>query len=296
MARRGRGKQEEGPPAEYVRENLKPGDTVKCAGCDKEHLLKERKHEEGEIDWAFCDVVGVGLARGAPVSAFVCETDSFGPSLRCYTRALKRMARCPGCGLGPRDPDPEQPDEPVTSWRNAGEIPHGSICSRCENAVAAGYASLASRGDVEWRTLCTKQLFNLPDHDEEDTVPGEAFDSLRTAAKLLAKLAAGPNLRSSKNRYHAPLGNAEAGAAPTIPASVGEDERTWASSSDPLAETDPETAQLVADICRAIGLALSLARKSEHRRGRSILKALIRTNTSLDPYAVLMRPDEVDED
>ncbi len=154
MSRR---RKEPDPPAEYVREGLRPGDTIKCAGCDKEHVLKEDKNEKGKVGWAWCDVRSVHLPKTAPVSAWVCETGGWNPSQRCLSRALKRMGRCPGCGLGPRDPDPERPGDPVTSYCNAGEIQHGSICSRCDDALAAGRAALAIRGEVTWHALDTRE-------------------------------------------------------------------------------------------------------------------------------------------
>lgn len=292
VTRRNRGKkEEEGAPAEYSpdRSSFKPGDKIRCAGCDAEYTLSDYQYQDGELNWGFQPICQVSLAKGAPVSAWVCKTGNFGPSLRCYNRALKRMTRCPGCGLGPRDPDPEDPDEEVTRYHNAGEIPHGSICSRCERAVAAGYAVLAEREDVTWRSFDTRALFELADYDEEGQVPEEALEALREAAYLIAQIAAAPDHLAAKTFYEARRSGSSRDV-PTIPAEI----ERHSSSEEPMGEVGEATAALVERIGEAIGRAISLAQADSRRQGSSILKALIRSNSTPDPYGVLVREEEAE--
>lgn len=296
MGRRRRGREEAPPPAEYIEADLKPGDKVRCAGCDKEHTLVARKERDPDvIDWNWCfGVARMHLAKGCPVTPFCCQQQNTSDySARCWLRALKRMERCTGCGRGPRDRNPDRPDEPVSRHNHFPAVPLGSLCGWCEDALEVGCAALASRGETAWRTLCTQYLFDIPAYDEEGAVPGTAFDALREAARLLARVTAGPNLLSAKDRWSSPLGWDDEVAS--VPACVAVDDLIRRPhSDDPLAEMDDATAALLTELGAAVGQAISLAQKASHHAGSSILGALIRANSNPDPYAVLYEEHEED--
>ncbi len=266
------------PPAEYIEKNLEPGDEVRCSGCNAPHVLVADRNDKAEVDWNFSPVCHALLAKGAPISAYVCETDGRVASKRCHARALKRMQRCAGCGLGPRDPHPGRDDE----WSDRMFPPTriGDLCSWCEDALAAGYAALAGRGEVTWRILSTREMFGIEKRNDEGAVPGEAFDALRTAANALAKLAAGPNLRAAESRWDSPLSWGD--EAPSVP------DVDYTSSSDPLAELDDRAAALLVEIGEAVGRAISLTQEESHAQGASVLRALLRVNVDSNPYQGLL--------
>ncbi len=267
------------PPTVYAKGSLELGDKVTCAGCDAEHtILSARKDER--IDWGLSGLHQVRLAKTAPVAAFACTTQNgYEASKRCLARALKRMKRCAGCGRGPGDPHPK----PGT-WkdRKFPAVEPGKLCKWCQDALAAGNAALASRGEVTWRALVTGDLFGLVPRGQEGDLPGEAFDALRKAAVLLAKLAAGANLRSAACRWESPVDNSE---PPTVPR---ETRHEWHSSDEPLAEMDDATAEILTELGAAVGRAITLAQEESHNNGESILQALMRANVDSDPYEGLV--------
>lgn len=255
---------------EYNPTELKLGDLVRCAGCDKE-LGKLAKHREDDETWStiarYFSGARMPLPKRSPVVAFVCQT-GMSSNKKCVARAWKNLRRCPGCGRGPKE---------GLSWPH-GSDPGRSLCGGCRDALDAGYGALADRGDVQWHSLCTKELFDAGD------VPQEAFAELRQAAQCLARVAAGPGRGSADCKWEGPraLQGWHSTDPPTVPSDV-----PYARSEDPVTEIGPEEATALAEAGAAIGRAMKIVRATAKREGSSILSAILRSNGDPDPYVAI---------